>query len=388
MKRKAIKIHKYELFAVPPRWLFLRIETKDGLVGWGEPTLEGRVKTVAAAVRELMDKYVIKADASRITDLWQVLYKGGFYRGGPVLMSALAGIDQALWDLKGKALGVPIYELLGGPCRDKVRVYRWIGGDEPAEVAEEARLQVAKGFTALKMNVAGRVGLLERPANVKKIAQRFFKVREVIGEEIDLILDFHGRISPALAFTLAPVLQEGKPLFYEEPIFPLSITHLSRLKVLTHIPLAFGERLYSRWDFHPFLEFGVIDIVQPDLSHAGGISECLRICTFAEAYGALVAFHCPLGPIALAASLQLAAVVPNFLIQETSLGIHYNEGVELTDYVINKEEFSPQGGYLALLSKPGLGVEIDEGAVRAAASKAVDWSNPIWRGEDGGLLEW
>lgn len=383
-----MRIHKYELFAVPPRWLFLRLETDEGLVGWGEPILEGRVRTVRSAVKELMDKYVVGADIRRILDLWQVVYRGGFYRGGPVLMSALAGIDQALWDLKGKAFGVPVYELLGGPCRDKVRVYCWVGGDEPDEIAEEARRQIEKGFTALKMNVAGRLNLLERPAILKKIVQRFFKVREAVGEAIDLALDFHGRVSPAFAFRLAQALEEGQPLFYEEPIFPPSVSLLSRLKALTHVPLAFGERLYTRWDFRPFLEAGVMDIAQPDLSHAGGITECLRISTLAEAYGALMAFHCPLGPIALAASLQVAAVVPNFLIQETSFGIHYNEGVELLDYVVNKEVFALQEGYIALPSGPGLGVEIDEGAVRAAAARAVDWSNPLWRGEDGSLLEW
>lgn len=378
----------YELFAVPPRWLFLRVETDDGLVGWGEPALEGRARTVAAAVRELMDKYVVGTDVRRILDVWQVLYKGGFYRGGPVLMSALAGIDQALWDIKGKALEVPIYELLGGPCRDKVRVYRWVGGDEPDEVAEEARRLVEQGFTALKMNIAGRLELLESPATVKKIIRRFLKVREAVGEDVDLALDFHGRVSPALAFKLAQALEEGHPFFYEEPIFPPSVALLSRLKTLTHVPIAFGERLYSRWDFRPFFEAGVLNIAQPDLSHAGGITECLRISALAETYGALMAFHCPLGPVALAASLQVAAISSNFLIQETSLGIHYNEGVELLDYVANKEMFALREGYIALPSGPGLGVEIDEGAVRAAAARAVDWFNPLWRGKDGSLLEW
>ena len=381
-------ITNYELFTVPPRWLLLKVQTDDGLVGWGEPTLEGRTRTVAAAVSELMDKYVLGADIRRISDLWQVLYRGGFYRGGPVLMSALAGIDQALWDIKGRSLGVPVYELLGGPCRDKVRVYRWVGGDEPDEVAEEARRQIEAGFTALKMNVAGRLESLESPATVEKVVQRFLKVREAVGEEVDIALDFHGRVSPALAPRLAEALEEGHPFFYEEPIFPPSVALLSRLKAFTHVPLAFGERLYSRWDFHPFFEAGVINIAQPDLSHAGGITECLRISVLAESYGVLMAFHCPLGPVALAASIQLAAVVPNFLIQETSLGIHYNEGVELVDYVVNKEVFTLREGCIALPSGPGLGVEIDEGAVRAAATRAVDWSNPLWRGKDGSLLEW
>lgn len=383
-----MRICHYELFPVPPRWLFLKVETDEGLTGWGEPILEGRIQTVKAAVRELMTKYVIGADVSKISDLWQVLYRGGFYRGGPVLMSALSGIDQALWDLKGRLLGVPVYELLGGACRDKVRVYGWVGGDEPEEIAEEARRQVLKGFTALKMNVAGRLDPLPRPATVKKIVQRIHRVREEVGEDVDLALDFHGRVSPQLAFILARHLEAVHPLFYEEPIVPHSVTLLSRLKSFTSVPLAFGERLYSRWDFLPFLEAGVVDIVQPDLSHAGGITECFRISALAEVHGALVAFHCPLGPVALASSLQIAAVIPNFLIQETSLGIHYNLGVELLDYVINKEVFALREGYIVLPSGPGLGIEIDEGAVRAASSEALDWANPVWRSEDGSLLEW
>lgn len=383
-----MRISKYELFVVPPRWLFLKLETDEGLVGWGEPILEGRTSTVKAAVKELMDKYVLGADIHRILDLWQVLYRGGFYRGGPVLMSALAGIDQALWDLKGKALGVPIYAFLGGPCRDKIRVYRWVGGDDPDEVTEEARREVEKGFTALKVNVAGRLRLLESSDTVKTIIHRIFKLREAIGEKVDLILDFHGRVSPQLALQLAKALEDVRPFFCEEPIVPPDEKLLSYLKTVTCVPIAFGERLYTRWDFRPFFEARVMDVAQPDLSHAGGITECLRISILAETFGALVAFHCPLGPIALAASLQVAAIIPNFLIQETSLGMHYNEGVELTSYVRNPEVFVLEHGFLTLPKGPGLGVEIDEAAVRDAAAKGHEWVNPIWRLEDGTLAEW
>ncbi|HIE37635.1 TPA: galactonate dehydratase [Candidatus Bipolaricaulota bacterium] len=383
-----MRIERYELFPVPPRWLFLRVETTDGLVGWGEPVVEGRVRTVMAAVRELMEKYVLGMDISRIEDVWQVLYRGGFYRGGPILMSALAGIDQALWDLKGKALGAPVYELLGGPCRDRVRVYRWVGGDEPDEVAEEARSQVKLGFTALKMNVAGKLESLPGASHIRRIVTRIARVREAVGEGIDLALDFHSRVSPALAPRLILSLDELSPFFYEEPVIPSLVSRLRHLKSLTVVPLAFGERLYSRWDFAPFLEAGVLDIAQPDLSHAGGISECRRIAALAETYGALVAFHCPLGPIALAASIQVAAAVPNFLIQETSLGIHYNEGVELTDYLSDPGVFTLEGGYIPLPRGAGLGIAVDEGAVRAASARKTDWTNPVWRGRDGNLLEW
>ena len=383
-----MKIVKYELFPVPPRWLFLRVETDEGLVGWGEPVLEGRLGTVMAAVEELMEKYVLELDAARIEDIWQVLYRGGFYRGGPVLMSALAGIDQALWDLKGKALGVPVYELLGGPCRDRIRVYRWVGGDEPGEAAEEAREQVRRGFTALKMNVAGKLGTLLSPSQLKEVVALIAEVREAVGDGVDLAIDFHGRVSPALAPRLVQALEPLTPYFYEEPLLPPLVPRLKHLKAVTPVPLAFGERLYSRWDFRPFLEAGVMDIAQPDLSHAGGISECRRIAALAEVYGASVAFHCPLGPIALAACIQVAATIPNFLIQETSLGIHYNEGVELTDYLTNPGVFALEEGFVQIPAGPGLGIEVDEGTVREAARRWEDWSNPIWRGRDGAIVEW
>ena len=383
-----MKVKNYKTFIVPPRWLFLRVETEEGLVGWGEPIVEGRTRTVSAAVAELMNKYVTKMDVSDIEYIWQVLYRGGFYRGGPILMSALAGIDQALWDIKGKSLGVPLYKLLGGSCRDKVRVYRWVGGDSPSETAEEAVKQVKAGFTALKMNVAGRLRTIESAQKVQEVVTHFAQVREAVGESVDLAIDFHGRVSPSLAPQLARALELYSPLFIEEPTLPLLPRRLTQLKTITSIPLAFGERLYSRWDFRPFLEAGVLDVAQPDLSHAGGITECRKITSLAETYGAQMAFHCPLGPIALASCIQVAATVPNFLIQETSIGIHYNEGVEMSDYLKNPSVFSLKEGYIEVLKAPGLGVEIDEGAVRSAATKGHDWSNPVWRYEDGALAEW
>ncbi|MCD6558618.1 MAG: galactonate dehydratase [Palaeococcus sp.] len=383
-----MKLASYRTFIVPPRWLFLKVETKEGLVGWGEPILEGRARTVAAAVAELMDKYVMKMDVSNVEDVWQVLYRGGFYRGGPILMSALAGIDQALWDIKGKSVGVPVYKLLGGSCRDKVRVYRWVGGDSPSEVAEEAVNQIKAGFTALKMNVAGRLRTIESAQKVREVVTRFARVREAVGEDVDLAIDFHGRVSPSLTPQLARALEPYSPLFIEEPMLPLLHKRLTQLKTITSIPLAFGERLYSRWDFRSFLEAGLLDVAQPDLSHAGGITECKKIVSLAETYGTQVAFHCPLGPIALAACIQVAATAPNFLIQETSIGIHYNEGIEMTDYLEDSSVFAIKDGFVSLLTKPGLGITIDENAVRNAAIQGHNWMNPLWRHEDGSLAEW
>jgi len=382
------KIKSFQLYSVPPRWLFLKLETEDGLTGWGEPIVEGRARTVACAVKELMEKYVINRDFNEIEDIWNVLYRGGFYRGGSILMSALSGIDQALWDLKGKSLGVPVYELLGGSCRSKVRVYRWIGGDQPNKVTDEAKKCLNKGFTAVKMNISGKLKFIESAKHVAEIIERVQLLRETIGNENDIAIDFHGRVSPTFAPILIKKLEAFSPLFIEEPVLPGYTGSLRLVKNKTFSPIALGERLYSRWDFKPYLENNLVDVVQPDVSHAGGITECKKIASYAEIYGAHVAIHCPLGPIALAASLQLAFSIYNYLIQETSIGIHYNEGIELIDYVVNKEIFEVKNGYVEIFKQPGLGIKMNEDVVKEAAKSNADWSNPIWRYEDGSFAEW
>ncbi|HEW91721.1 MAG TPA: galactonate dehydratase [Thermotogaceae bacterium] len=384
------KVVNYNLYLVPPRWLFLKLECDNGLEGWGEPVVEGRALTVKAATAELIEKYLLGQEVSNINKLWQILYKGGFYRGGPILMSALSGIDQALWDIKGKMLNVPIYELLGGKVRNKIKVYRWVGGDEldPQVAIEGAKKGIEQGFRALKMNVAGKLEFIETPSKLRKVVEKIAKVREALGWDFHIAVDFHGRVSPSLAPKLSEMLEEVEPLFIEEPVPPEYISELKKVRLRTNIPIAFGERLFNRWDFRPYLEEGLVDILQPDLSHAGGITECMKISNYAEIHGVLMAYHCPLGPIAFASSLQLATVNHNFLIQETSLGIHYNEGLELTTYLKNPEVFKVESGFISPPSKPGLGVEIDEDAVKRLSKQFKDWSNPIWVHEDGSFAEW
>ncbi|MFC9331235.1 galactonate dehydratase [Kitasatospora sp. NPDC057015] len=382
-----MKIAKLETFLVQPRWLFLRIETSSGLVGWGEPIVEGRAETVAAAIRELSD-LLIGAEASRIEDTWQTLTKGGFYRGGPVLSSAVAGIDQALWDIKGKALGVPVYELLGGPVRDRVRIYSWIHGDEPEELADSAQKAVAAGFDAMKFNGSDRLRPLDTPEAVKRLALRTAAVRAAIGDRVDLAIDFHGRTSTAMALRMLPLLEEHLPLFVEEPVLPEYSRDLGRIVRSTSIPVATGERLYSRWDIRDVLPTGVA-VLQPDLSHAGGISEVRRIAAMAEAHDVQIAPHCPLGPIALAACLQIDFATPNFLIQEQSLGIGYGDSpTGFLDYLIDPEIFAHQDGHVTRSNAPGLGIDVDEAAVRSAAATGHRWRNPLWRHADGSLAEW
>ncbi|MBD3003802.1 galactonate dehydratase [Streptomyces sp. 5-10] len=381
-----MKITGLETFLVAPRWLFLRIATDEGIIGWGEPVVEGRAETVRAAVHELAD-YLIGQDPLRIEDHWQVLTKGGFYRGGPILSSAVAGIDQALWDIAGKTYGVPVHRLLGGPVRDRVRMYAWIGGDRPSDVAELAKEQVRAGFTAVKMNGSAELAPIDTPARTAEVVERVTAVREVLGDERDIAVDFHGRVSTAMSRRLLPLLEPLHPMFVEEPVLPEHSSHLRSLVESTSVPLATGERLYSRWDFREVLASGIA-VAQPDLSHAGGISEVRRIAAMAETYDVAMAPHCPLGPLALAASLQIAFAVPNFLIQEQSMGIHYNQQNDLLDYVMDPAPFRFDNGYAIAGARPGLGVEIDEKAVRRAAETGHRWRNPVWRRTDGSFTEW
>jgi galactonate dehydratase len=382
-----VKISSLELFKVPPRWLFLKVSTDEGISGWGEPIVEGRAETVRVAVEE-MSEYLIGKDPFRIEDHFQVLYRGGFYRGGPILTSALSGIEQALWDIKGKALNVPVYELLGGAAREKIRVYSWIGGDRPVDVAEAARAQTEAGFTAIKMNATEELHYIDSRAKLDAAVQRLAAVREAGGPDLDIGIDFHGRVHKGMAKALARELDPYKPMFIEEPVLPENTEALREVAHHTTTPIALGERLYTRWGFKGVLADGYVDIVQPDLSHAGGILETRKISAMAEAFDVAVAPHCPLGPIALAASLQLDACTPNAFIQEQSLGIHYNEGSDLLDYMKDPAVFAYEEGYVSIPKGPGLGIEIDEEKVREAAKTGHDWRNPVWRNEDGTVAEW
>ncbi|MEV5749036.1 galactonate dehydratase [Actinoallomurus sp. NPDC052308] len=381
-----MKIAKIETFLVPPRWLFCRVETDDGLVGWGEPVVEGRAEVVRTAV-DVLAEYLIGRDPLRIEDHWQVLTKGGFYRGGPVLSSAVAGLDQALWDIAGRCYGAPVHRLLGGPVRDRVRVYAWVGGDEPARLRDALTEQVEAGFTAVKMNASGLLSSMPTAAEIGRIVERAEVAREVLGPARDFALDAHGRATVPAARRILAAVAPFHPMFVEEPVAPEHLSRLGDLVSGTTVPVALGERLYSRSDFLPALQAG-LSIAQPDLSHAGGISETRRIAAVAEAYDVQLAPHCPLGPIALAASLQVAFATPNFLIQEQSAGIHYNTDADLLDYVLDRAPFTFVDGYAIRNDLPGLGVSVDEPAVREADRRPHAWRNPVWRHDDGSLAEW
>ncbi len=380
------RISRVETFLVAPRWLFVRIETESGIVGWGEATCEGRSETVRTAVSQLAEVLLGK-DALRIEDHWQVMTKGSFYRGGPILSSAVSGLDQALWDIAGKRYAAPVHQLLGGPVRDRIRVYGWVGGDEPAEVADHIREQVEAGLTAVKMNASGRMSPVATVAEINAVVERVAAAREVLGTDADVAVDFHGRFTLANAKRVAPLLEPYRPFFIEEPVLPENSHLIGEFVRSTTTPVSTGERLYSRQEFLPVLQAGIA-VAQPDLSHAGGITETRKIASLAEVYDVQLAPHCPLGPLALAACLQVGFATSNYLIQEQSNGIHYNQGVEVLDYLVDTAPLTFVDGYVPRLTGPGLGIEIDEAAVRAADKRGHAWRGPVWRHADGSFAEW
>jgi len=370
--RDRIRITRLETFLVKPRWLFLKVHTDAGLVGLGEPITEGRALTCAAAIEEIAP-YLVGQDPRRVVHHWQAIYRHAFYRGGPILTSALSGIDQALWDIKGKALGVPVYELLGGPTRDRVRVYAH------ARTPEAVRQKKAEGFTAFKTGPFKDrpARFVEPPGFVKRVGEKFAELRETVGPDADIGIDFHGAISPATARLLIKELEPHQPMFVEEPVQCQNVDVMAEIARGTHLPIATGERIFTKWGFREILEKQAAFVLQPDLCHAGGITECRLIAGMAEAYYAAIAPHNPLGPISLAAGVQLAAAIPNFLCQEqVSLGEGYL-----------KKPFVVREGYLDLPTGPGLGIELDEDAL--ADQIGHDWTNPEeYDADDGSVMDW
>lgn len=382
-----MKITEMTLYKVPPRWLFLKVETDEGITGWGEPVVEGRADTVRTAVEEFKG-WLIGRDPLKIEDNWQVMYRTGFYRGGPEVMSAISGIDQALWDIKGKYYNAPVYDLLGGACRDKLKVYRWIGGDRPSDIRNAAKEAYGQGYSAIKMNGTEEMHYIDSFEKIEAVCSRVAAIRDELGMKLDIAVDFHGRVHKSMAKVLAKELDQFHLMFLEEPVLSQNNEALREIARYTSTPIATGERMFSRWEFKNLLEDGYVDIIQPDLSHAGGISECKKIAAMAEAYDVAVAPHCPLGPIALGACIQLDTCTPNVFIQEQSLGIHYNKGGDLLDYLKDASIYQYKEGFLDLMTGPGLGVEIDEDFVKKAAQSNVNWKNPIWRNFDGTVAEW
>ncbi len=371
--KENLEITKFETFYVRPRWLFLKIHTDAGIVGLGEPTLEGREQTVAAAVDEC-SRALIGKDPRNVLEHWQTMYRGAPpYRGGPILSSALSGIDQALWDITGKAAGVPVWHLLGGPLRTSIKLY-WdvLPGDPPERVTQ----RLEEGFTGFKiapMEYSGgnahRQPLPPRgtPAYLATVAENVGDLRQVIGKQRDLA--FHigdGTYRTCMDFVRA--IEPFEPMFFEIHGQNYEYDVMADIARQTRIPIATGEDVYTKWGFRPILMKGAAAILQPDCSHAGGITELMRIAAMADAFDVQIAPHNPLSAIDLAAAMQVAACIPNFFALETSdRGIGHPKmqgwpeswrGVDIL-----KEPFQVRNGSLALPQKPGLGIDLDENAL-------------------------
>jgi galactonate dehydratase len=381
-----MKIRRLTVYSVKPRWMFLHVETDDGPSGWGELISGTRTETVTTAVHEIGDCLIGK-DPMRIEDVWQRLYRV-FWRGGHAHMTVLSAIEMALWDIKGKYYDAPAYELLGGRARDRIRVYSWVGGDRPSEVASAVAERQAQGFQAVKMLATEEMHYIDSFSKVSQAVARVQCVRDAVGYDMDIGIDFHGRVHKAMATVLAKELEPLHPMFIEEPVLPENNEALRDLARHTSIPIATGERLFTRWAFKDILTEGVVDIVQPDVAVTGGILELRKIAAMAEAFDVAVAPHAPYGPVSLAASLQVDACTPNVFIQEQSLGMHYNVGFDLLDFVKNKDMFYFEDGFVQVPAGPGLGLEIDVEKVRQAAVEELHWTNPRWRNADGTVTEW
>lgn len=379
-------ITDFEVFKIKPRWIFIRIDTDEGISGWGEMVSGTKTEAVSEGAKE-MARRLIGRNPSEIERLFNELHRT-FYRNGPICDTIVSGIEMALWDIKGKALGVPVYELLGGKCRDRLQVYSWIGGDRPSDVAQQAKERLEMGFNAIKMNATEELHYIDSYDKIEKVVQRVQAIREVTPSSFGIAVDFHGRVHKPMAKVLASALDPFHLMFLEEVVLSENQESFREIANVTSTPLASGERMITRWGFKNALVQGALDIIQPDVAITGGILEMRKILAMAEAFDVAGAPHAPYGPIALAATMQVDACSPNVFIQEQSLGIHYNQGYDLLDFVRNKDIFSYKDGYVDIPKLPGLGLDLDEALIRDVAKDGLVWTNPSWRNHDGTFAEW
>lgn len=381
-----MKIAKIEQFFPRPRMRLVKVTTDDGIVGWGESTLEGKPKSTMAAVEEL-GEYLIGKDPLRIEHHWQHIYRSAFFRGGNVLMSALSGIDHALWDIAGKFYGVPVYKLLGGPTRDRVRVYAHWGIRDRSEAALEASrerldyLQKEGGFTAFKSGPAGMWRAHEPPAVIDEFAACAHLMREWVGPEVELAFDFHGKMTPGLAVEVCQELRSMRPMFVEEPVPQENVDALKLVSDHVTFPIATGERLLSRWEFREIFEKAACSYIQPDVAHAGGISELKRIANMAEVYYMHIMPHCAIGPVALTACMHVDAAVPNFLIQEM-----VGPDRLFTDFI--QTAWTIKDGFIELPTVPGLGIEVDEREAARMTKYTEELGGEHFYASDGSVADW
>ena len=381
-----MKITGIEQFFPRPRIRLVKITTDNGLVGWGETTLEGKPKSTVAAVEELSD-YLIGKDPLRIEHHWQHIYRSAFFRGGNVLMTALSGIDQALWDIAGKYYEVPVYQLLGGPVRDRIRVYAHWGisslTDEGKSSAKDRLewLQKTGGYTAFKSGPGGKWRAHEAPSVIDNFVECAYLMREWVGLDVELAFDFHGKMTPALAIEICHELQGMRPMFVEEPVPQENVEALKLVSDHVTFPIATGERLLTRWGFREIFEKQAVAYIQPDTSHVGGITELKKVANMGEVYYIHIMPHCAIGPVAFSASLHVDAAVPNFLIQEQ---VDSGLGAGLF-----KENWRVIDGHIDLPTKPGLGFEIDETeAEQDCGIYQEELGGEFYYDSDGSVADW
>lgn len=381
-----MKISNITVYKVKPRWIFIKIDTDEGISGWGEMVSGTKTETVVAGAKEMGNR-ILGKNPFDIERIWQRLHRS-FFRGGPINGTIISGIEMALWDIKGKALNVPVYELLGGAARDRIKVYSWIGGDRPSDVVEMAQQRWDKGFRAVKMNATSEMHYIDTLDKVDAAVERVASIREKFGDKMSIGIDFHGRVHKPMAKVLAKALEPYRPMFIEEPVLPENEEYYEQIANEVSVPIATGERVYTRWGFKNIFKQGAVDIIQPDISLCGGLLEERKIAAMAEAYDMAIAPHAPYGPVALAATFQVDACTPNMFIQEQSLGIHYNQGFDLLDFVKNKKIFQYKDSFVDIPKGPGLGIEMDEDKIKDVAQQGLVWTNPAWENYDETIAEW
>lgn len=374
-----MKITALETIPVRGRAMILKMHTDDGLVGFGEPMNYEHWRVVAQAVQD-MAEYLVGRDPLQIEAHWQAMYRSSYSRSMPVLVAALSGIEMAMWDVFGKSVGLPVWQLLGGKVRDRIRVYTGTGGKMPEECAANARMAVEQGFRAVKMVGATEpVRFVDTPRMIDQMVARVAAVREAVGDDVDIAVDLHRRLSPPMAAVFVRELEPLRPLFAEEPCHPENNEALLTLSRGTSVPIATGERHLTRWGFRELIEREMCAILQPDIRHCGGMLEMKKIADMADIHHMAVAPHNAAGPVGVAASVHVMATVPNMLICEG--GHRRGEGLFNAPLVL-------RNGFIELPVGPGLGVDMDDAALEAARDETFRLRGMFWRKDDGSFADY
>jgi galactonate dehydratase len=359
-------------------YVYVKITTDEGITGIGEAACSGKERALFGAIEEL-HRYLIGANPFEIEKLWSLMYRHAFWRGGPVLCGALSGVEHALWDIKGKALQVPVYELLGGRYRHKLKVYAWIHGQTPEQCVEQALALKAGGWRALKFTPFEGCGPGIDVAHGRRVEAKVRAVREAVGDDFGIAVDGHSRLSPVVALDMAKRVEPYGVMFFEEPVLPEYPEAMAEIRRASRLPIATGERLFTRYPFRDLLTRQAVDVVQPDICTVGGILETYKIATMAEAFMVSLAPHNPLSPLSTVVCLHLDSVVPNFLIQEVA----FNPGRE---HLLTTPVETVQDGYMTVPPGPGWGVELNEEFVRAHPYKEENIFT-VQLAEDGAIVD-